>query len=315
MILALALACAPADLPADAEPGPAAGGWQDGADLPFPRQEPGVVTADAEVVVVAGVDEGPLTGNWVQSYQPVDDTWRDLPSLPVQVHHPNVVALDDGSILLLGALDAAFDQQPHYYVLPHEGSQWEALPAPPDDRVVGAAGVALLDGRVHLVGGLRNRSSVALHSVFDPADGSWEALPDAPSARDHLALGAIGDRLVAAAGRDGGLASFVDATEVWTEANGWGTGTPIPTPRAGVAAAVLDGRLHVFGGEGASTGTGVFAEHEAYDPDTNRWEAFDDMPEPRHGMGAAVVDDVIWIPGGAPVDNFGAEAVMQGFSL
>jgi len=286
--------------------------WVQGARLPFPRQEHGVVAADGEIVVVAGVDDGPRTGGWVQAYDPATDTWRDLPELPVDVHHPNLAAVD-GSLYLLGALDSTFTEQAHAFVLPPGADAWSPLTPPPDDRVVGSAGVAVLAGRIHLVGGLQGRNSVALHTVYDPTTDAWSALPDAPSARDHLAVGVVDDTLVATAGRDGGLTAFVEATEVYTDDAGWQVAAPIPTPRGGVAAAVVDGALHVFGGEGSTAPSGVFGEHEVYDPASDSWSTAEPLPTPVHGMGAASDGAVIWVPGGAPVDNFGADDVMQGY--
>jgi len=291
---------------------PADAPWVVGAPLRFPRQEHAVAVLGDEVVVVAGVDEGPVTGGWVQAYHPATDQWRDLPELPVDVHHPNVASID-GALYLLGALDASFGEQPHAYVLPPGGAAWEPLGPPPADRVVGSAGVAVLDGQVHLVGGLQGRRSVALHTVYDPATDTWAALPDAPSARDHLAVGVVGDQLIATAGRDGGLTAFVDATEIYTAAGGWVRAAPIPTPRGGVAAAVAQGRLHVFGGEGSTAASGVFDDHEIYDPATDRWTSAEPMPVGMHGMGAALVGDTLWVPGGAPVDQFGADDLLQGY--
>jgi N-acetylneuraminic acid mutarotase len=156
---------------------------------------------------------------------------------------------------------------------------------------------------------------VALHSTYDPATDSWEALPDAPHARDHLAMAAIDDRLVVTAGRDGGLSSFVDATDVYDPGSGWESGAAVPTPRGGVAAAALDGALHVFGGEGnAAEPTGVFATHDSYDPITDSWTSRDPMPSPRHGTGAAALDGMIWIPGGADVQAFGAVDTNEGWA-
>jgi len=48
----------------------------------------------------------------------------------------------------------------------------------------------------------------------------------------------------------------------------WLPRAPLPTSRSGVAAAVLNGWIFVFGGERAG---GVFSENEAYDPITDRW--------------------------------------------
>ena len=82
---------------------------------------------------------------------------------------------------------------------------------------------------------------------------------------------------------------------------------PIPTPRGGVAGAVLGGRLFVFGGEGneANQPDRVFAAVEAYDAGTNAWQGYPDMLVPRHGLGAAVLNDRIYLPGGATARGFG----------
>ena len=69
-------------------------------------------------------------------------------------------------------------------------------------------------------------------------------------------------------------------------ADAWRSLAPLPTARSGVAAAVLAGRLFVFGGERAG---GVFIENEACDPRSDRWSTMTPMRTPRHGTGAAVV--------------------------
>ena len=78
-------------------------------------------------------------------------------------------------------------------------------------------------------------------------------------------------------------------------ADAWRPLSPLPTARSGVAAAVLAGRLFVFGGERAG---GVFIENEAYDPRSDRWSTMTPMRTPRHGTGAAVVGQAIYIPAG-----------------
>ncbi len=88
----------------------------------------------------------------------------------------------------------------------------------------------------------------------------------------------------------------------------------MPTSRGGVASAVLDGRLYVFGGEGdARSPLGVFAAAEAYDPASDRWEVLPAMRTPRHGMGAAAAGGAIVVPGGATRQGLGASAVVEAF--
>jgi N-acetylneuraminic acid mutarotase len=78
----------------------------------------------------------------------------------------------------------------------------------------------------------------------------------------------------------------------------WRPRAPLPTARSGVAAAVLGGRMFVFGGE---SGAGVFPENEAYDPATDTWTTMAPMPTPRHGTGGAVVGNAIYVPAGGLV--------------
>ncbi|MGH2436785.1 MAG: kelch repeat-containing protein, partial [bacterium] len=75
----------------------------------------------------------------------------------------------------------------------------------------------------------------------------------------------------------------------------WRTLAPLPTPRSGVAAAVIARRIFVFGGE--ETGR-VFSDNEVYDPSNNTWTVMAPMPTPRHGTGGAAVGSAIYIPGG-----------------
>jgi N-acetylneuraminic acid mutarotase len=85
---------------------------------------------------------------------------------------------------------------------------------------------------------------------------------------------------------------------------------PITTPRGGVASAVLNGRLVVFGGEGntAAGADGVFPDIEAYDPVSNSWEELPPLDVPRHGYGAAELDGRVYLAGGATAQGFGAVA-------
>jgi len=64
-----------------------------------------------------------------------------------------------------------------------------------------------------------------------------------------------------------------------------------------VAAAVLEGRMFVFGGEGPA---GTFNEVEAYDAGRNGWNSYARMPTARHGLGAAAVAGRIYVISGGP---------------
>jgi N-acetylneuraminic acid mutarotase len=81
------------------------------------------------------------------------------------------------------------------------------------------------------------------------------------------------------------------------QADRWRTRAPMPTPRSGIAAAALNGRIFVFGGESPS---GTFGETESYEPVKNEWRSWTPMPTARHGLGAAVLGRQIYVPSGGP---------------
>jgi N-acetylneuraminic acid mutarotase len=88
----------------------------------------------------------------------------------------------------------------------------------------------------------------------------------------------------------------------------------MPTSRAGIAGAVFDDRLYVFGGEGnPADALGVFDDTEVYDPVAGSWEVLEPMLTPRHGMGAAAVGSRIWVPGGGFRENIGAARTNEAY--
>ena len=86
-------------------------------------------------------------------------------------------------------------------------------------------------------------------------------------------------------------------SKIWTEA------APLPAPRGGHAAVVLNGRIHVIGG-GNSVST--IDDHTVYDPKTNTWSERAKLPR-RMGSPAAVVYDgkLYSIGGRSGLEDFG----------
>ena len=70
----------------------------------------------------------------------------------------------------------------------------------------------------------------------------------------------------------------------------------MPTPRGGVAAAFVDGRIVAAGGEEP---TRVLPTVEAYDVATGTWSPLPSLPVPRHGISLATVGNSVYAVGGA----------------
>ncbi|HND91288.1 MAG TPA: kelch repeat-containing protein [Anaerolineales bacterium] len=75
----------------------------------------------------------------------------------------------------------------------------------------------------------------------------------------------------------------------------WSNASPLPNPRGGHVAVVLDGRIHVFGG-GNSVST--LADHSEYDPATDSWRDLAPLPRSEGSPAAVAIDGKIYVIGG-----------------
>ena len=85
------------------------------------------------------------------------------------------------------------------------------------------------------------------------------------------------------------------AQETWTpQAN-------LPTSRASLATAVLDGKIYVLGGNRGTRSTEYTAAVEVYDPRTEAWTAKAPLSAARTGLAASVVNGQLYAIGGGDV--------------
>ena len=91
---------------------------------------------------------------------------------------------------------------------------------------------------------------------------------------------------------------ITDAVEAYDpNTDTWTSKAPMPTPRAGMAAVVVDGMLYAIGGSGEH---GEFTDVvEVYDPKKNNWQtSIAPLPRPRFPSIGAAVDGTIYVVGG-----------------
>ncbi|HLL52553.1 MAG TPA: kelch repeat-containing protein [Myxococcaceae bacterium] len=269
-------------------------GWYPRTSMPTPRQENGVAAIDDHVYVVGGFNlDGPVLA--VNEYQPASNAWREVAPLPEPLHGPNVAAAG-GRLYVLGGLnrDGAVGRA---YVYDPGTNAWSERASMPEGTERGAAGVAVVDKRIYILGGLRD-GAVTDASVYDTERDTWTSLPALPAPRAHLVAGAANGHVYAIGGRGNRLFSDVDLLEPIT--GSWIPRNPMPTARASSAVAVLNDRIYVFGGEGARKDPfEVFSTAESYDAVNDEWRMLSDMRTPRHCFGGAAVEAGIYLPGGA----------------
>jgi len=97
---------------------------------------------------------------------------------------------------------------------------------------------------------------------------------------------------------DGKIYAIVDTInyEYDPPTNSWTTKTPMPTPRNTFGIAVVENKIYVIGG---STGDYTYTNvNEVYDPSTDTWQTKTSMPTRRSKLCANVVDGKIYVVGG-----------------
>jgi N-acetylneuraminic acid mutarotase len=290
------------------------GMWSTHAPLSLgPRQEMGVAAVEGKVYVVGGFDASGQPVATLESYDPATDRWTPRASLPSPLHHVNVASVAGKLYVVGGLAGSSFTASGATLVYDPSLDSWTALTSMPAGTERGASGVAVLDGRIVVAGGLRG-VSVPDASVFDPQTNAWSPLQPLAVARDHLGAATVDGRVYAVTGRAQGVLKA--ALEVLDATSGsWSRRADIPTARGGVAAAELLGRLFVLGGEGnAADPAGVFHQTESYLPSADAWQTHTPMKTARHGIGAALVGSSLYVPGGATEAGFGAVAVNEAFT-
>jgi len=128
--------------------------------------------------------------------------------------------------------------------------------------------------------------------------GLWSSGINLPFHRKFLAADALGGKIYALGGTDGGGTSAASDVAAYTPGATahWDVVASLLTPRAFPAAVAAGGLLYAIGGNDDS-GLAT-ASVERYDPVQNMWTPRAPMASPRYGLVAGVIDGVIYAAGG-----------------
>ena len=262
--------------------------------------------------------------NDVDVYDPVSNSWTQNGKPPQEIHHFQAVVYQ-GLVYLMGAMTGGYPYEtplPFIYIYDPETDTWYEGPQIPAARRRGGAGAVVYNDRIYVVGGIVNghvSGTQGWLDEFDPATGVWTALPnDMPNARDHFHVAVVGDKLYAVGGRKSSafIGSVFDDEVTAVDVYDFGSGTwstlaaPIPTKRAGLTVAVLNGEVLAVGGE-SSTQFSAHDDTEALDPATNTFSAWDTLVVGRHGIQAVVYQNQVYVTSGGGTQGGNLELTDQ----
>ena len=200
--------------------------------------------------------------------------WEPLPELPDMRSSPGFAAVD-GTIYLVGGRserEGEWTYPLEILALDPGSASWRV--AGRLNRGVQDPGVAVVEGRIYLLGGLILSNvpdgqpvSVNDVQVFDPATGLVETAPALPSAAYGVAAVEVDGRIHALGG-----VVFTPCCRLPSTGHhvldpitqSWSTRSPLPHAFAyGQIAALLDGRIYLVGGGDVSI--------DSYDPVADVW--------------------------------------------
>ncbi len=270
-----------------------AGVWTCAAPLPTARSEVAAAALDGKIYVAGGMNR------WGRSaaFEALDTTtnrWERLPQLPMPLHHVGI-ATAGGRIYIAGGYNDFTLSHPlrSAWVYHPQMRAWSRIADMPGIRAEHA--MISISDKLYIIGGWGDAQTAIW--VYDPTSNSWSTLPTLlPTARVHLSVVFGHGKIYVLGGRWTG--GNVDVVEAYDLASGvWSRLHALPSGRSGFAAAWLDGRIHVFGGESLTDST-TMSDHAVYDTASDSWTRAESHVRSRHGVASAVVGNRWYIIGG-----------------
>ncbi|GJL96384.1 MAG: hypothetical protein DHS20C06_02010 [Hyphobacterium sp.] len=292
------------------------GYWRQATELLDARAGLAAIELDGRVYAAGGSG---LTqpNDTVEVYDPSTLQWRDNTALPRGLERFGFAAVD-GRLYAAGGYaaseasrmnsnDLGEYQRPEFEPLRPSASVWSLDPdegiwqretAMPGPKA--SFQLVSLSGQLYAIGGEDGAEGVF---VFDPTVRNWTVM-SAPAeiSRRGAAAVVLNDHIYFMGGVDDGAVTgrvdiFDPATESWT------IGPALPGPRAGHAAAVLNGEIHVLGGRGERLST-TLSSHVRLDGATGEWVEEPALQSPRTDAAAVAVNGELMVIGGGAGGGF-----------
>lgn len=253
----------------------------------------------------AAVNFGPIfvIGGWdgqnvldtTLRYDPLSDSWRQLPSKPTAVRDIQAVILG-GKIFVPGGLLGDGNVSGVLEVFDPQSEEWSTAQALPEPR--SAYSLAVFEGRIYLFGGWDGKEYRSEVFRFDPNANSWEVLTSMPTQRAFscAAVSPEGEVFVIGGQNSTGRLytneAYQPALEGTSSEFPWNQRKPLDEPRSQSACGALDNEIYVFGGDQAQAPL-------RYDVRSDKWQVLNASPQPIGAQPAlAYRDGVFYITGG-----------------
>lgn len=289
--------------------------WQAQPEMPQAVQEIYPAVHKGRIYVAGGLSDNIALEQQqmtaiVQIFDPATQSWSLGPALPEPRHHGYLVSVMDKLFLFGGFIEAnggRWSASADVLLLDENSNSWRKVAELPKPLTETTA--VVLQNKVHLASGRspstadnaqwRDQQDVNWHWIFDPVSNSVTDAPALDIAFNSATAVVLAEQFYVIGGRQvsGGNLALVQRFDRLSQQ--WQELSALPQAQGGLAAAVLNHQIWVFGGEYFNDGGGVYSEVWVYNPITDQWQQRGEMPVPRHGLGAVSLNDAIYLIGGA----------------
>jgi len=252
------------------------------------------------LALIAGLVLMGLVGTVSMSFAQ-GDSWTTKAPMP-KARATCASCVLDGKIYVMGGFDNYYLQAFRTVeVFDPKTNTWTTskdLPLPIIDK--GAA--CALNGKIYVVGGLGSgANAIGTLFEFDPTTQNWTQKAPMPTPRCLLDVCVVNEKIYVIGGHSGKapIKIALQAVEEYDPmTDSWTAKAPLPEPTVCLAAAVVNGKIYVFGGEIALYSGRPFKAVWEYDPASDSWTRKKDMPTARIFHVACTVNGMIYVIGG-----------------
>jgi uncharacterized protein (TIGR03437 family) len=256
--------------------------WAIPANIPSPLK--------ARIRVVAIDDEGSETEAFSSNDFNLMRRWEESALLPLSFQRLPIVS--DGQFLYaLGGQAGTIVPGLVYRLDPSAPTPTWGAPVQQMPQALTSSDAVFLNGRIHVTGGVLASGQVSSnHYAYNIAANNWSTLAPAPSLAHSYALVVDNERGVfyLTGGSANGQTGSTAVSSYNPGTNSWSDLTPMNQARFGHEAALIEGKLYVAGGNGAS---GPVASAEVYDFNTGGWSPIAPLNRPRFAASSFVAAD------------------------
>lgn len=255
----------------------------------------GCANLNNSLLVCGGYDRAECL-RCVEIYNPLTNTWKELPPMKDARGRFNI-AVVDGKVYAIGGCNGTTELATVECYNSSEGNWKRVTPLP---LARSNTGVCSLEGKIYCIGGWNGQVGIRQCDVFDPSTQTWTSIAPLQTGRYQAGVCAFENKVWVAGGCDSW--NCLRTVEVYDPATDtWSFAAPMITARRGCGVAVYKGKLYTVGG---SDGAHSLNTTEVYNPDDKSWSPGPSMTTSRSNVGVAEIDGRLYAVGGFSGKNF-----------